>query len=113
MKKTWFTHKGTPWSQINADLSKDEAAAQGNASLVLRNKTRLRIMHLLKRHGGLLCVSEIAEALEENPSVISNHLALLRAANLVSQEKYQAYVYYTLIPGALVQYQQYLDSLTE
>src|SRR5215469_923269 len=84
--KLGLTRKGTPWIEIKVGLSKDEAAAQGNAWLVLRNKTRLRIIHILKRHGGLLCVSEIAEALDENPSVISGHLAILRAVKLVSQE---------------------------
>ena len=105
------THKGTPWSQIRAGLSKDEAATQGNAWLVLRNKTRLRIIHILKRHGGLLCVSEIAEALDENPSVISNHLAILRAVGLVQQEKYHAYVYYTLKPSVMEQYKRLLENL--
>jgi len=108
---TGFTHKGTPWSQIRTDLSKDEAAAQGNAWLVLRNKTRLRILHMLKTYGGLLCVSEIAEALDEHPSVISSHLAILRAVDLVSKETYQAYAYYSLKEGAMEQYQRLLENL--
>jgi DNA-binding transcriptional ArsR family regulator len=105
------THKGTPWSQISAGLSEDEAAAQGNAFLVLRNKTRLRIIHMLRKHGGILCVSEIADVLDESPSVISSHLAILRTVGLVQLEKYHAYVYYTLKPGAMEQYKEYLDSL--
>ncbi len=109
--KTGLTHKGTPWSQISPGLSKDDAALQGNAWLVLRNKTRLRIIHLLKTYGGLLCVSEIAEALDENPSVISNHLAVLRAVEMVEQEKYHAYVYYTLKGGAMEQYKRLLENL--
>ena len=109
--KTGKTHKGTPWSQIRAGLSKDEAAAQGNAFLVLRNKTRLRIIHLLRRYGGLLCVTEIAEALDENPSIISSHLAILRAVGLVSKETYKAYAYYTLIEGTMEQYKRLLENL--
>jgi DNA-binding transcriptional ArsR family regulator len=109
--KTGNTHKGTPWSQINAGLSKDEAAAQGDAFLVLRNKTRLRIIYLLRRYGGLLCVSEIAEALDEHPSVISNHLAILRAAEMVSKERYHAYAYYSLTEGATEQYNRLLETL--
>src|SRR6266446_3121396 len=109
--KTGFTHKGTPWSDINAKLSKETAATQANAWLVLRNKTRLRIIHLLKQYGGLLCVSEIAEALEENPSVISSHLAILRAVGMVAKEQYHAYAYYTLQEGAMEQYQHLLENL--
>src|SRR5437763_17040456 len=43
--KTGKTHKEIPWSQIRVELSKDEAAAQGDAFLVLRSRTRLRIIH--------------------------------------------------------------------
>lgn len=111
MKRTGLTHKGTPWSEISTGLSKDEAIIQGNAWLVLKNKTRLRIIHILKRHGGLLCVSEIADALDEPPSVISAHLAILRAVKLVHVEKYQSYSYYTLTIGAMDMYKQFLDSL--
>ena len=107
-----FTHKKKPWSQITTRLSKDEAALQGSAFLVLKNKTRLRIIDILKWHGGDVCVSEIAKALDESPSVISGHLAILRAVGLVVQvEKYQAYIYYTLAPGALEQYKRLLENL--
>ncbi len=109
--KQGLTHKGTPWSEINVGISKDDAAAQGNAWLVLRNKTRLRIIHVLKRHGGILCVSEIAEALDESPTVISGHMAILRAVHLVQLEKYQSYSYYTLAPGVMEQYKRLLENL--
>jgi len=56
-------------------------------------------------------VSEIAEALDEHPSVISNHLAILRAAGMVSKERYQAYVYYSLTEGAMEQYNRLLENL--
>src|SRR5438270_6979207 len=109
--KTGKTNKGTPRSQISAGLSKDEAVARGDAFFVLRNKTRLRLIHLLRRYGGLLCVAEIAEALDEHPSVISNHLAILRAAGMVSKERYQAYAYYSLTQGAMEQYNRLLENL--
>src|SRR6266581_2494023 len=98
-----LTKQGVPMSHFVSHLSKDAAEAQGDMFLVLRNKTRLRIIDLLRQYGGLLCVVEIAEVLDENPSVISNHLALLRAADLVVRQKYRAYVYYRLKQGALDQ----------
>ena len=107
-----LTKKGVPMSNFTSRLSKDDATAQGDMFLVLRNKTRLRIMDLLKHYGGLLCVVEIAEVLDETPSVISSHLALLRAVHLVESEKFGAFVYYTLKQGALNQYKQYLEQLT-
>src|SRR5690348_15274033 len=107
-----LTKKGEPISAFAARLSKNAAAAQGDMFLVLRNKTRLRIIDLLSSYGGLLCVVEIAEVLDENPSVISSHLALLRAAGLVSREQHGIYAYYILNRRALDQYQRFLEQLT-
>jgi ArsR family transcriptional regulator, arsenate/arsenite/antimonite-responsive transcriptional repressor len=106
-----FTKKGEPMSKFVPRLSKDDAAAQGDMFLVLRNKTRLRIIDLLSRYGGLLCVVEIADVLGEQPSVISSHLALLRAVQFVTRETFGSYVYYSLEPGALIRYTQYLEQL--
>jgi len=106
-----FSKKGEPMSKFVPRLSKDEAAAQGDLFLVLRNKTRLRIIDLLSRYGGLLCVVEIADVLGEQPSVISSHLAILRAVQFVTRETYGAYAYYTLEQGALIRYTQYLEQL--
>src|SRR5712692_1599392 len=91
-----FTKKGEPITNFVPRLSKEDAAAQGNRFLVFRNKTRLRIIDLLIRYGGLLCVVEIAEVLNEHQSVISNHLATLRAVGLVSREMHGTYAYYTV-----------------
>lgn len=60
----------------------------------------------------MLCVVEIAEVLDEHISVISNHLATLRAVGLVTREQYDAFAYYSLHKGALEQYQQFLEQLT-
>ena len=106
-----FTKKGEPMRNFVSGLSKSDAGVQGERFLVLRNKTRLRIIDVLRKYGGLLCVVEIAEVLDERPSVISNHLALLRAVRLVEREKYRAYVYYRLKQGALDQYRQQLEQL--
>jgi len=107
-----FTKKGEPMSNFVSELSKDAAGVQGDKFLVLKNKTRLRILDLLKKYGGLLCVAEIADVLDENPSVISHHLVMLLAAKLVSREQYGAYAYYPLISGVLDQYTQFLERLT-
>ena len=104
-----FTKKGEPMTRFVSSLSKTDAAAQGDRFLVLKNKTRLRILDLLKKYGGLLCVAEIAEVLDETPSAISSHLAMLRSVHLVESEKVGAFVYYTLKQGALDQYKQCLE----
>jgi DNA-binding transcriptional ArsR family regulator len=98
-------------SQFVSGLSKEEAAAQSTAWFVLRNKTRLRIIQLLGKYGGQLCVVEIAEVLDEHPSVILGHLAVLRAVRLVTREYFGAYAYYQLTADAVSRYRQLLASL--
>ena len=107
-----FTKKREPMSRFVSHLSKEAAAVQGDMFLVLRNKTRLRIIDLLSRYGGLLCVGEMADVLSETPSVISSHLAVLRAVKVVSRETFGSHAYYSLEQGALIRYTQFLEQLT-
>jgi len=73
------TRKGDLWSWIVPRISKTDAENDEQMWLVLRHKARRRIMDVLSQYGGLLCVIELAQVLEEKPSVISNHMAMLRA----------------------------------
>ena len=105
------TRKGDLFSRFTPRLSKQAALEQDRDWLVLRNKTRRRIMDLLSQYGGLLCVNEIAEVLEETPSVISHHLSMLRAVQLVTSKKYGSTIYYTLNQAKLNTYKRFLESL--
>jgi len=107
-----FTKIGEPMSNFVPRLSKERAADMGSQFRVFRNKTRLRILDLLIRYGGLLCVVEIAEVLNEHPSVVSSHLATLRAVKLVSRQMHGAYAYYFVNTEAFEQYTKSLEELT-
>ena len=104
-----YTKKGEPLSRFHATLSREDALSQGNTWLVLRNKTRLRILYLLKQYGGLLCVSEIARILDENAATISQHLVMLHAAGLLTREQFHTYAYYSLRDGAFEAYKRWLE----
>src|SRR5260370_39888883 len=80
-KSRQVTRKGEPMSTFVPRLSKERATAMGSQFLVFRNKTRLRILDLLIRYGGLLCVVEIAEVLNEHSALISGHLAKIGRAS--------------------------------
>ncbi len=105
------TRKGDLFSRFRPRLSKRAALAQERDWLVLRNKTRRRIMDVLSQYGGLLCVNELAEVLEETPSNVSQHLSMLRSVKLVTAEKYGSTVYYSLNREKLSTYKQFLESL--
>ncbi len=60
--------------------------------------TRLRILNLLGP--GPLCVCEIVEAVGLSQSTVSRHLAILRDAGLIQDEKRGKWAYYMLPSGA-------------
>src|SRR5437870_1174585 len=104
-----YTKKGAPLSRFAAPLSKEDALSQGNTWLVLRNKTKLRFLYLLKQYGGLLCVSEIARVLDENVATISQHLIMIHSSGLVTREQYHTYAYYSIKDGAFEAYKRWLE----
>lgn len=68
----------------------------------LADKTRLRMLHLLKERE--LCVCEIEEVLGIQQSNASRHLDKLRNAGLVCWEKRAQWVYYRLNEETLRHY---------
>lgn len=64
----------------------------------LANETRLRCMMLLLARQEL-CVCDIADSLGASQPMISRHLALLRACNLVRDHREGQWVYYRLHDG--------------
>jgi ArsR family transcriptional regulator len=67
----------------------------------LADPTRLRILSLLSRHEGEVCVFEITEAFTLEQPTISHHLRILRDANLVDCRKKGLWAYYYIKREAL------------
>lgn len=63
----------------------------------LSEETRLRILHLL--HDKELCVCDLVEGLAIAQAKISRHLAVLRAAGLVVDERRSQWMYYRMSDG--------------
>lgn len=61
----------------------------------LSDPTRIRIISLLQS-GGELCVCDLMEALGLPQSTVSRHLAYLRNADLVDDERRGVWMYYRL-----------------
>ena len=64
----------------------------------MADATRLRVLRLLTLEGEL-CVCELTHALDEVQPKISRHLALLKEARLVLDERRGQWVYYRLNPA--------------
>ncbi len=72
----------------------------------LSDETRLRLLTLLAEQGpdGALCVGALARRLEVTQSAVSQHLAVLRMAGLVVDERRGYYVHYRVNRARLAGY---------
>ncbi len=71
----------------------------------LADETRVRMTLLIAREGEL-CVCDLTEALQESQPKISRHLAQLRLAGLLEDQRRGQWVYYRLhpqLPGWVMQ----------
>ena len=71
----------------------------------LSDPTRLKLVRLLVDQGedGALCVGALAHALGVSQSAVSQHLAVLRAVGLVSDERRGYFVHYQVNRAKLVE----------
>ena len=82
-------------------LSEDDAVSQARLLKALADPTRLRILSLLSRHEGEVCVFEIVESFTLEQPTISHHLRILRDAGLVDCRKKGLWAYYYVRREAL------------
>lgn len=80
----------------------------------LSDPTRLRLVKLLGDHKGELCVNALARQLNVTQSAVSQHLRILRHAELVKGERRGSSVHYSLDQEKLEQYtNKILETLGE
>ncbi len=75
-------------------LSEDEAESQARDLKAIADTTRLRIISLLMRHGGEVCVNDIVAYFNLEQATISHHLRILRDAGLIGARKRALWSYY-------------------
>ncbi len=71
--------------------------------------TRVRIVQLLKEHA--LCVNALAARLDVTPAAVSQHLRVLRDADLVIPDKRGYYVHYQINEKTLATWKDLADEL--
>ena len=72
-------------------------------------ETRVRIVQLLKKRA--LCVNALAARLEVTPAAVSQHLRVLRDADLVIPDKRGYYVHYQINEKTLGAWKELADEL--
>jgi DNA-binding transcriptional ArsR family regulator len=71
---------------------------------VLSVETRVRMIELLKRRS--LCVNALAKTLNITPAAVSQHLRVLRDADLVIADKQGYFVHYRVNEKTLAEWNQ-------
>jgi ArsR family transcriptional regulator len=92
-------------------LTEEEAVSQARLLKALADPTRLRILSLLSRHEGEVCVFEIVESFTLEQPTISHHLRILRDAGLVDCRKRGLWAYYYVRRDALGRAQEVITRL--
>lgn len=78
---------------------------------VLSAPTRVRMIELLKQRP--LCVNALACRLEVSPAAVSQHLRVLRGADLVTANRQGYYVHYRINEATLARWAQTAGRLLE
>ena len=78
----------------------------------LADPTRRTIIEMLAIRGQL-CASEISDGFQVSPSAISQHLKVLREANLVRMEKRAQQRLYRINPEPLLELEEWISRMRE
>ena len=78
---------------------------------VLSVGTRVQMIDLLKRRS--LCVNALARALGVTPAAVSQHLRILRAADIVTADRRGSLVHYKVNEKTLAEWSEVARSLLE
>jgi ArsR family transcriptional regulator, arsenate/arsenite/antimonite-responsive transcriptional repressor len=78
-----------------------EADHLARVAKALGDATRLKLVDVLRRHAGEVCVCELQPLFDISQSTLSEHLKKLRDAGIVGVERRGLWAYYYVIPGAL------------
>ena len=110
-----YTNKIVPFIVIKEkfvpQLSEKDAVAHAHLLKALGDPTRLRILSLLSRHEGEMCVSEITECFTLTQPTISSHLRVLWTAGLIESRKKGLCIYYYVKREKLAHVKNILDEL--
>ncbi|MEW6382026.1 MAG: metalloregulator ArsR/SmtB family transcription factor [bacterium] len=93
--------------------AKTKARCEARARVIkaLAHPTRLFIVDELSR--GEQCVCELTERIGADMSTVSKHLAVLKSAGLVQDEKYGTQVYYRLRTPCILKFLNCVESVIE
>lgn len=98
-------------SRVQPDISSERAGPLARTYAALGDPTRLRLLDVLARHEGAVCVCDLVDAFGLSQPTISHHLRVLRSAGLVDGERRGVWTYHFLRRDTLRQIGAHLEAL--
>ena len=83
------------------DVERVQALRMARVAKALGDPVRLRLVDVLRKHAGKVCVCELVPLFDLSQPTVSHHLKVLRQAGIVGSEREGLWAYYYVIPDAL------------
>jgi ArsR family transcriptional regulator len=83
------------------DIEREQAQRMAAIAKTLADPVRLRLIDVLRKHAGKVCVCELVPLFDLAQPTISHHLRVLRDAGVIECERQGLWSYYYVLPAAL------------
>ena len=95
------------------ELTLLRSQAETGAALLasIADPTRLSIVNMLAGSSEAVCVCDITDSFTLGQPTISHHLRILREAGLIVGDRRGKWVYYSIVPAKLQEFQNLLEKV--
>lgn len=90
------------------DVGREQGERLAQLAKALGDPVRVRLVDVLRKHAGKVCVCELTPLFDLSQPTISHHLKVLREAGIVGVERQGLWGYYYVQPDALKELNQWL-----
>lgn len=90
-------------------ISEHEAEHFASLFKAISHPVRVRILNIIQRAEGEICVCHIEESFDLTQPTISHHLKILRDAGLIESEQRGLWVYHRIRPETFATMQHFLE----
>ena len=95
---------------VYPNVDEEQAQRLARAAKALGDPIRLKLVDVLRRHAGKVCVCELTPLFDIGQPTVSHHLKVLREAGIVDSERNGLWAYYYVRPHILKELEQWLSS---
>src|ERR1700741_783900 len=86
---------------VHPDGERERALRIAEVAKALADPVRLKLVDVLRKHAGKVCVCELVPLFDISQPTLSHHLKKLRDAGIVDSERRGLWAYYYVLPDAL------------